>query len=327
MFKAWLVTNDESGYKADFRELNEERLPDDDVTVRVSQSSMNYKDALALTGRAPVVRKFPMVPGIDLGGVVETSSNPAFKAGDEVILNGRGLGEDHWGGFSELACVKSEWLIHRPKAFTLAQCMALGTAGYSAMLAVLALEKNGLTPSSGQILVTGASGGVGGFSIALLSTLGYEVVASTGRLEETPYLKSLGATEVIDRAQFSGPGEALGKERWAGAIDNAGSHTLANVCSTLKSGGVVAACGMAQGIDFPASVAPFIVRGVTLAGIDSVTCPMTQRLAAWERLAIDMKPKYITMIAGQHRPLSEALNTAKDILGGRIRGRVIIDID
>lgn len=325
MFKAWLITNDEKGCKATFTTLDAADLPDEDVLIKVHHSSMNYKDGLALTGKAPVVRKFPMVPGIDLAGVVEQSRNPAFKRGDEVILNGYGLGEQFWGGYAEYARVKPEWIVHRPKRFSLAQCMAIGTAGYSAMLAVLALEQHGIKNGSGDILVTGASGGVGGFSIALLSKLGYNVIACTGRLEETDYLKELGASEVIDRAQFAGPGKALGKERWAGAIDNAGSHTLANVCATLQSRGVVAACGMAQGIDFPATVAPFIVRGVTLVGIDSVMCPMPQRLLAWQRLSEDLNIDVLSTIA-HHRPLTDALNTATDILDGRIRGRVVIDV-
>jgi acrylyl-CoA reductase (NADPH) len=324
MFKAWLITN-ENGYKASFTDLDEAQLPNEDVLIKVHHSSMNYKDGLALTGKAPVVRKFPIVPGIDLAGVVEASRTPAFKRGDEVILNGYGLGEQFWGGYAEYARVKPEWIVHRPERFSLAQCMAIGTAGYSAMLAVLTLEQHGITGGSGDILVTGASGGVGGFSIALLSRLGYNVVASTGRLDETAYLKRLGASEVIDRAQFASPGKALGKERWAGAIDNVGSHTLANVCATVRSRGVVAACGMAQGIDFPATVAPFIVRGVTLVGIDSVMCPMPQRLLAWQRLSDDLDIEVLSMLA-HHRPLADALNTATDILDARIRGRVILDV-
>ena len=325
MFKGWLIKRDENGYGATFTALDEAQLPNEDVLIKVHHSSMNYKDGLALTGKAPIVRKFPMVPGIDLAGVVEESRSPDFKIGDEVILNGYGLGEQFWGGYAEYARVKPEWIIRRPERFSLAQCMAIGTAGYSAMLAVLALEQHGITSGSGDILVTGASGGVGGYSIALLAKLGYNVVAATGRLEETAYLKSLGAREVIDRAQFAGPGKALGRERWAGAIDNAGSHTLANICATMQSRGVVAACGMAQGIDLPATVAPFIVRGVTLVGIDSVTCPMAQRLVAWRRLSDDLNIEVLTTIA-HRRPLAEALNTATEILSGRIRGRVVIDV-
>jgi acrylyl-CoA reductase (NADPH) len=325
MFKAWLVTKTDTSYNSAFVELNESDLPEGDVTVRVTNSSMNYKDALALTGKASVVRRFPMIPGIDLAGIVEKSGSPEFHPGEKVILNGWNVGETHWGGFSEMARVKAEWLIKLPSAFTLFQTMAIGTAGYSAMLAVLALEKFGIDPSKGEILVTGASGGVGGFAITLLSKLGYHVVASTGRLEESAYLKNLGAKEVVDRAQFSGPGKALGKERWAGAVDSAGSHTLANVCATLKSGGAVASLGMAQGIDFPATVAPFIIRGVTLIGIDSVCCPIPQRMIAWKRLATDLDLEKIAQIT-QTRPLIAAKDTAQEVVAGHIRGRVVINV-
>lgn len=324
MFHAWFISKVNTESIVEFTELDESQLPEGDVTVRVLNSAMNYKDALALTGKAPVVRRFPIVPGIDLAGVVEASENPEFRPGDKVIVDGWEIGEVHWGGLSERARVRSEWLIKLPEPFTLAQAMAIGTAGYTAMLAILALERCGITPDSGEVLVTGANGGVGGFAISLLAKLGYSVIASTGRLGEGEYLKSLGAKEVVDRSQFSGPGKALGKERWAAAIDNVGSHTLANVCATLKRGGVVAACGMAQGIDFPGTVAPFIVRGVTLVGIDSVLCPRPQRLLAWERLKRDLDLTLIERIA-HHRPLAEALDTARDVLAGNIRGRVVID--
>ena len=325
MFKAWLVTKADKQQTVALTQLDEAQLPEGDVTVRIENSSINYKDALALTGKAPIVRRFPMVPGIDLGGTVEQSRNPNYLPGDKVVVNGWEIGEVHWGGLSELARLRSEWLIKLPEALTLFDTMAIGTAGYTAMLAVMALEKFGVSPDKGEILVTGASGGVGGFAISFLSKLGYDVVASTGRLQESAYLKSLGAKEVIDRAQFSGPGKPLGKERWAGAIENVGSHTLANVCATLKRGAAVASCGNAQGTDFPGSVAPFILRGVTLIGIDSNLCPMPKRLIAWDRIAHTVDKKMISEIT-QTRPLSEAMSTAEEVIAGRIRGRVVIDM-
>lgn len=326
MFKAWLVTKADKQQTVALTQLDEAQLPEGDVTVRIENSSINYKDALALTGKAPIIRRFPMVPGIDLGGTVEQSSNPNYLPGDKVVVNGWEIGEIHWGGLSELARLRSEWLIKLPEPLTLFDAMAIGTAGYTAMLAVMALEEFGVSPDKGEILVTGAGGGVGGFAISFLAKLGYNVVASTGRLQESVYLKSLGAKEVIDRAQFSGPGKALGKERWAGAIENVGSHTLANVCATLKRGAAVASCGNAQGIDFPGSVAPFILRGVTLIGIDSDLCPMPKRLIAWDRIAHTVDKKMISEIT-QSRPLSEAMSTAEEVIAGRIRGRVVIDID
>ena len=326
MFKAWLVTKADKQQTAALTQLDEGQLPEGDVTVRIENSSINYKDALALTGKAPIIRRFPMIPGIDLGGIVEQSTSHNYHPGDKVIVNGWEIGEVHWGGLSELARLRSEWLIKLPEPLTLFDAMALGTAGYTAMLAVMALEKFGVGPEKGEILVTGAGGGVGGFAISFLAKLGYDVVASTGRLQESAYLKSLGAKEVIDRAQFSGPGKALGKERWAGAIENVGSHTLANVCATLKRGAAVACCGNAQGIDFPGTVAPFILRGVTLIGIDSDLCPMPTRLIAWDRIAHTVDKKTLSEIT-QSRPLSEAMSTAEEVLAGRIRGRVVIDIN
>jgi len=325
MFNAWFITKTGNDSRASLLQMKEEELPEEAVTVRVSHSAINYKDALALTGTAPIVRRFPMIPGSDLAGIVEASSSPLFEVGDKVVLNGWELGETHWGGLSELARVKAEWLIKLPDQFTFAQSMAIGTAGYTAMLAILSLEKQGVVPDTGEILVTGANGGVGGFAIALLAKLGYHVVASTGRPEESDYLKALGAQEIVDRAQFSSPGKALAKERWAAAIDNVGSHTLANVCASLRRGGVVAACGMAQGIDFPGTVAPFIIRGITLVGVDSVLCPMPQRLVAWSRLAKDLDPTVLERIATQ-RPFSSAMNIARELLAGRIRGRIVIDV-
>ncbi|KPY33489.1 Alcohol dehydrogenase, partial [Pseudomonas syringae pv. primulae] len=277
-FNAIVIDKDVSGYRVKLTAVNEADLPEGDVTVRVSHSTLNYKDALALTGKSPIVRSFPMVPGIDLTGIVEESQASAFKAGDKVLLNGWGVGEGHWGGLAQMARLKSEWLIPLPEAFTPSQAMAIGTAGYTAMLSVIALEKHGVKPEHGEVLVTGANGGVGSFTIAILAKLGYQVVASTGRVAESDYLKQLGAARIIDRATLSEPGRPLAKEQWAAAVDSVGSHTLVNVCAGIKYRGIVAACGLAQGMDFPGSVAPFILRGVTLAGIDSVTRPQADRL-------------------------------------------------
>ncbi len=315
----------EKAGEAVLKSLDEASLPaDGDVTVRVEASTLNYKDGLAITGKSPIIRTFPMVPGIDFAGVVEESSSAAFKKGDRVLLDGWGVGETHWGGLAQKAKVKSEWLQPLPAAFTGAQAMAIGTAGYTAMLCVMALEAHGVTPGKGEILVTGAGGGVGGVALQLLKKLGYRAVASTGRASESDYLKRLGADSILDRAELSAPGKPLGKERWAGAIDSVGSHTLANVCAQIKYGGAVAACGLAQGLDFPASVAPFILRGVTLAGIDSVRRPMPDRLVAWKRLAelIDLA----TLDAMTRTvKLPEAIGAASDLLEGKIRGRVVVD--
>lgn len=326
MFSAILIEKDDTGNRTHITRLDESQLPPGDVTVRVACSTLNYKDALAITGKGPVVRKFPMVPGIDFAGTVEHSSHPDFNVGDAVLLNGWGVGEAHWGGLSQMARVDGNWLIPLPKGFTAQQAMAIGTAGYTAMLSVLALERNGVTPDKGEILVTGANGGVGSFSIALLAGLGYTVVASTGRIEETDYLKKLGASEIIDRAQFSEPGRPLAKERWAGAIDSVGSHTLANVCASTRYGGTVAACGLAQGMDFPASVAPFILRGVTLVGIDSVMRPRTDRLNAWDRLARDLDLSILNDITREIE-LSEVVQTAQRLLAGEVRGRVVVNVN
>jgi acrylyl-CoA reductase (NADPH) len=323
---AILIEKAEAGQAARLAKLDDSQLPAGDVTVRVEYSTLNYKDALAVTGRAPVVRKFPMVPGIDLAGVVEASSDPQWSPGDRVVLNGWGVGESHWGGLAQKARVKSSWLVALPAAFTTRQAMSVGTAGYTAMLCVLALEKHGIRPGDGEILVTGAGGGVGGVAIALLSKLGYTVVASTGRAAETDYLKSLGAAEVVDRATFSAPGKPLGKERWAGAVDSVGSHTLANVCATTKYRGAVAACGLAQGMDFPASVAPFILRGVTLYGIDSVMAPKPLRLEAWSRLARDLDAAKLDALTHEIA-LAEAIPAASDVLAGKVRGRLVVDVN
>ncbi|WP_236213536.1 acrylyl-CoA reductase (NADPH) [Metapseudomonas otitidis] len=326
MFKGILIDKDDTGYRATLAELDEAQLPAGEVTVKVDYSTLNYKDGLAITGKGPVVRSFPMVAGIDLAGTVEASDSPAFKAGDKVLLNGWGVGETHWGGLAQKARLKADWLIPLPAGFTPRQAMAIGTAGYTAMLSVLALERNGVTPDKGQVLVTGANGGVGSFAIALLARLGYQVAASTGRPQEADYLKRLGASEIIDRASLAEPGRPLGKERWAGAIDSVGSHTLANVCAGIRYGGAVAACGLAQGMDFPASVAPFILRGVTLAGIDSVMRPKTDRIEAWERLARDLDLALLDAIT-REISLEEALPVARELLDGQVRGRVVVDVN
>ncbi|MBK5395958.1 oxidoreductase [Pseudomonas sp. TH39(2020)] len=326
MFSGILIEKNETSSLAKIADLDESQLPAGDVTVRVTYSTLNYKDALAITGRGPVVRKFPMVPGIDLVGTVEDSSNPDFKVGDNVLLNGWGVGEAHWGGLAQKARVNGDWLIPMPRGFSAQQAMAIGTAGYTAMLSVLALERNGVTPDKGEVLVTGANGGVGSFAIALLAGLGYTVVASTGRLEEADYLKRLGVSEIIDRSILSGPGRPLAKERWAGAIDSVGSHTLANVCASTRYGGTVAACGLAQGMDLPASVAPFILRGVTLAGIDSVMRPRRDRIAAWDRLARDLDLSILKEIT-REIGLGEVVQTANHLLAGEVRGRVVVDVN
>lgn len=327
MFKAILVEKDDAGYIAGLSELDPARLPEGDVTVRVKYSTLNYKDALAITGNGPVVRNFPMVPGVDFAGTVETSTNPEYKAGDKVLLNGWGLGESHWGGLSQMARVKGQWLLHVPDGFDERQCMAIGTAGYTAMLCVLALEKHNVTPEKGEVLVTGATGGVGSFAVALLKTLGYTVAASTGRPEESDYLKALGATEIVDRATLSAPGKPLGKERWAGAVDTVGSHTLANVCANMRYRGVVTACGLAQGLDFPSTVAPFILRGVTLAGIDSARCPIPDRKQAWQRLVRDLDRSKLNSVVSAEIGLAESIEQAGSLLAGKVRGRVVVDVN
>jgi acrylyl-CoA reductase (NADPH) len=326
MFKGILIEKDESGYRAGLKDIDETQLPEGDVTVRVSHSTLNYKDGLAITGKGPVVRKFPMVPGIDLVGTVEGSSHPSYKPGDAVLLNGWGVGEGHWGGLAQKARLNGNWLVPLPTNFTAQQAMSIGTAGYTAMLCVLALERHGVKPVDGEILVTGAAGGVGSVAIAVLAKLGYTVVAVSGRPEETNYLKGLGATEVLDRAQFSSPGKPLGKERWAGAVDVVGSHTLANICATTKYRGVVTACGLAGGMDFPSSVAPFILRGITLVGIDSVMCPTPDRLQAWRRLGNDLDIQKLGVIS-REIGLSEALPFATQLMNGEVKGRVVVDVN
>lgn len=326
MFDALLLTQADDGTtQAAVTSLDEARLPEGEVRVDVACSTVNYKDALAITGRSPVVRKFPMVPGIDLAGTVAESSDARFRRGDAVLLNGYGVGETHWGGLARQARVKADWLVPIPAGLDARQCMAIGTAGYTAMLCVMALQAHGLTPASGPVLVTGANGGVGSIAIALLSRLGFEVHASTGRLQEAGHLKQLGAAEVIDRATLGAPGKPLQKERWAGAVDSVGSHTLANVCASLKYGGTVAACGLAQGLDLPASVAPFILRGVTLAGIDSVQAPMARRLEAWQRLAREL-PAEVLEANTETIGLGDVIPLAPHLLAGQVRGRVVVDL-
>ena len=326
MFKAVLIEKDEAGYRAGVTEVDDAALPEGDVTVRVAYSTLNYKDGLAITGKGPVVRKFPMVPGIDLAGTVEASTHAGIAVGDKVVLNGWGVGEGHWGGLAQRARLKGDWLVPLPGAFTPRQAMAIGTAGYTAMLCVMALERHGVTPAQGEVLVTGANGGVGSVAVALLAKLGYTVVASTGRPQEADYLKALGAAEIIDRAQLSAPGKPLAKERWAGAVDTVGSHTLANVCASTKYRGAVAACGLAQGMDFPSSVAPFILRGVTLAGVDSVMAPRAERLEAWRRLAQDLDVTRLELMTHEIG-LGEAVATAAALLEGKVRGRVVVDVN
>jgi acrylyl-CoA reductase (NADPH) len=326
MFKAILVKKDDQGYRAELTELDEASLPEGDVKVRVLYSTLNYKDGLAITGKGPVVRNFPMVPGIDFAGEVIESSSSDFKAGDMVLLNGWGVGEGHWGGLSQMARVKAEWLIPLPKGFTAKQALAIGTAGYTAMLCVMALQSHGLKPSDGEVLVTGAAGGVGSFAVALLSKLGFTVVASTGRLSEANYLKQLGASEVIERSILSAPGKPLAKERWAAVVDSVGSHTLANACAQTKSDGAVAACGLAQGMDFPSSVAPFILRGITLYGINSVTVARAKRIAAYEQLSKLVDLKTLDEISHEIH-LEESLKYAQELMAGNVRGRLIVDVN
>jgi acrylyl-CoA reductase (NADPH) len=327
MFKGILIQSDDSGYRASVADIDESQLPEGDVKIRVDYSSLNYKDGLAITGKSPVVRQFPMVPGIDLAGTVLESSNDRFKAGDQVLLNGWGVGEKHWGGLGQLARLQGKWLIPLPAGLTAKQAMAIGTAGYTAMLSVIALERGGITPERGKILVTGANGGVGSFAVAFLSRLGYQVIASTGRPEESEYLqKELGAVEIIDRNELSSPGKPLGKERWAGAVDSVGSHTLANVCACTAYGGVVAACGLAQGMDFNASVAPFILRGITLAGIDSVMRPYQDRVEAWQRIADIIDAALLDKISVEI-PLDDVIPTVHKLMDGKVRGRIIVNLN
>ena len=326
MFNAIVIDKSDDGQKASVQQLDEAQLPEGDVTIDVAFSTLNYKDGLAITGRSPVVRKFPMVPGIDLAGTVRTSSHADWQAGDAVVLNGWGVGEVHWGGLAQVARLTGEWLVPLSNAFTPRQAMAIGTAGYTAALCVDALVAAGVTPDQGEVLVTGATGGVGSVAVALLKQLGFSVVGSTGKAAEADYLRQLGADTIIDRAELLAPGRAMAKERWAGVVDSVGSHTLANACAATRYGGAVAACGLAQGADFPATVMPFILRGVRLLGVDSVMAPKAKRMAAWQRLASDLDPALLDTIATEIA-LGEAIATATDLLDGKVRGRVVVDVN
>jgi acrylyl-CoA reductase (NADPH) len=325
MFNAILVDKKDDRYEAELATLDESRLPPGDVVVDIAYSTLNYKDALAITGKGSVVRSFPMVPGIDLAGTVESSEHPAFAAGDNVLLNGWGIGEQHWGGLAQKARLSGDWLTPLPKGLSLQQTMAIGTAGYTAMLCIMALERHGLKPAQGDVLVTGANGGVGSMAIALLTKLGYRVVASTGRLQESDYLHGLGAAEIIDRNTLSEPGRPLQKERWAAAIDSVGSHTLANVCASIRADGAVAACGLAQGLDLPATVAPFILRGVSLLGVNSVYRSAAERAEAWRRLARDLDAASLDAMT-RTIGLTEAIDAAGELLKGVVRGRLVVDV-
>jgi acrylyl-CoA reductase (NADPH) len=324
-FKAIRIDKADKGTTATLAQFDEAELMEGDVTVRVEWSTLNYKDGLALTGKAPVVRRFPMIAGIDFAGTVEQSSHPQWKAGDKVICTGWGMGETHLGAYAEKARVKGDWLVALPAGMSARDAMAIGTAGFTAMLAVLALEKHGLSPKSGPVVVTGAAGGVGSVAVAVLSKLGYQVIASTGRMSEAGYLKGLGAAEVIDRNELSGPAKPLAKERWAGGVDSVGSTTLANLLSMTKYGGAISACGLAAGMDLPASVAPFILRGVCLLGIDSVMCPIEPRKRAWQRLAADLDRAKLTDIT-QEIALDQVIGMGAKILAGQVRGRVVVKI-
>jgi acrylyl-CoA reductase (NADPH) len=330
-FNALVISKPESGYRCELTQLDEAQLPaSGDVTVRVDCSTLNYKDGLAITGQSPVVRSFPMVPGIDFAGSVTQSDHPRWKAGDRVLLNGFGVGESHWGGLAQRARVKGDWLVALPERLSEREAMAIGTAGYTAMLCVMALQRHwadaGVAPGSGEVLVTGAGGGVGGVAISLLAGLGHTVVASTGRPQEADYLKSLGAASVIDRNSLSAPGKPLQKERWIGVVDSVGSHTLANACASTRYGGAVAACGLAQGMDLPASVAPFILRGVTLYGIDSVMAPMAKREAAWDALAKTLDRAQLAAITTEIG-LRDAIAAASALLAGQVRGRLVVNVN
>jgi acrylyl-CoA reductase (NADPH) len=328
MFNAVLLHKDDAGFRAGVESLSDERLPalaEGEVKIGVEYSTLNYKDGLALTNRGPVVRVWPMVPGIDGAGTVLESRHPKWHAGDRVVHNGWGVGETRWGCLSERAILPGDGLVRLPEAFTPKQAMAIGTAGYTAMLCVLAIEAHGAGPDQGEVLVTGATGGVGSVAVALLAKLGWRVVAATGKAAEADYLRQLGAAEVIDRASLGAPGKPLQKERWAAVVDTLGSHTLANACAQTRYGGVVAACGLAQGMDFASSVAPFILRGITLAGIDSVMAPLARREAAWQRLARDLEPKLLASMT-EEIALSDAVARAAELMDGRVRGRLVVRI-
>ena len=324
-FRAIQINKTEAGQTVGIVELTDADLMDGDVTVNVTHSTMNYKDGLAITGKSPVVRRFPMIPGVDFAGVVESSDNQAFKAGDSVILNGWGCGETHLGGYAQKARVKGDWLVPLPKGLSAEQAMAIGTAGYTAMLCVMALEHYGLTPEEGAVVVTGAAGGVGSVSVAVLAKLGWQVIAVTGRPEEADYLKGLGASQIIERKELSSPGRPLAKERWIAGVDSVGSHTLANVLASTKYGGAIAACGLAQGLDLPATVAPFILRNVALLGVESVMCPKPKRIEAWNRLVQDLDLAKLATIT-QKIAFEDIIPTAQALLDGKVRGRVVVEV-
>ena len=324
-FRAIQINKSEAGQTVGIVELTDADLMDGDVTVNVTHSTMNYKDGLAITGKSPVVRRFPMIPGVDFAGVVESSDNPAFKAGDSVILNGWGCGETHLGGYAQKARVRGDWLVPLPIGLSAQQAMAIGTAGYTAMLCVMALERYGLTPEQGAVVVTGAAGGVGSVSVAVLAKLGWQVIAVTGRPEEADYLKGLGASEIIERKELSSPGRPLAKERWIAGVDSVGSHTLANVLAATKYGGAIAACGLAQGLDLPATVAPFILRNVALLGVESVMCPKPKRIEAWNRLVQDLDLAKLANIT-QKIAFEDIIPTAQALLDGKVRGRVVVEV-
>jgi acrylyl-CoA reductase (NADPH) len=326
MFSAILIEKGDTGQTVALTNLDEAQLPDGDVSIDVENSTLNYKDGLAITGKSPVVRKFPMVPGIDLAGVVSESTHADWKKGDRVVLNGWGVGETHWGGLAQRARLNGDWLVPLPSNFTARQAMAIGTAGYTASLCVDALLGHGVSADQGEILVTGATGGVGSVAIALLSKAGFKVAAATGKPSEAEYLHQLGAVTVLDRAELAEAGKPLQKERWAGVIDTVGSHTLANACAQTRYGGAVAACGLAQGMDFPASVAPFILRGVSLLGIDSVMAPKERRITAWKRLSEDLDVQALDSIA-QEIPLRDAIAAAGQLMEGKVRGRIVVDVN
>ena len=324
-FPAIRIDKTEAGQQARLVEMSDAELMDGDVTIRVTHSTVNYKDGLALSGKSSIVSRFPMVAGIDLAGIVESSSHPDFRAGDEVLANGYGLSQTHFGGYAQKARVSGDWLVKLPDGLTLAQAMAIGTAGYTAMLCVLALERQGVTPRHGPVVVTGAAGGVGSVAISLLAGGGWTVIAATGRPHEAGYLHELGAAEIIDRATLSAPGRPLGKERWAAGVDSVGSHTLVNVLAQTRYGGAVAACGLAGGLDLPGTVAPFILRGVQLLGVDSVNCPMARRIEAWGRLARDVDRQKLAEMT-RTIPLAGVFEAGAQILRGEVRGRIVVDL-
>ncbi len=327
MFSAIVIDKTDAGQTVAVQQLDQAALPEGDVSIDVMYSTLNYKDGLAITGRGPVVRKWPMIPGIDLVGTVSDSSNAEFAVGDIVVLNGWGVGEGHWGGLAQKARLKGDWLIKLPAAFSGQQAMAIGTAGYTAALCVDALVNHGVTPDQGEVLVTGATGGVGSVAVALLAKAGFTVVAATGKAAEGDYLRKLGATMIIDRAELAAPGKPFQRERWAGVVDSVGSHTLANALAATKYRGAVAACGLAQGSDLPITVLPFILRGVALLGIDSVNCPKGPRMAAWDRLGRDLDKGLLDLIAGSEIGLADVIGAASDLIDGKVRGRIIVNVN